>query len=98
MQVYAIAVSAGSRGNVGKLCPQDMANPIKGPALKTVFSGFQALAVRRSVRSYLRMPNQPIEPSTRTQELYENIIQATPAPFPVEAPGLRQLLLHRAHR
>jgi hypothetical protein len=69
MQVYAIAVSAGSRGNVGKLCPQDMANPIKGPALKTVFSGFQALAVRRSVRSYLRMPNQPIEtinPNTGT--------------------------------
>lgn len=48
-QVYAIAVSAGSRGNVGKLCPQDTANPIKGPALKTVFSGFQTFAVGRTI-------------------------------------------------
>ena len=33
MLVYLAAAHAGSRGNVGKLCPlQDTANPIKGPA------------------------------------------------------------------
>ena len=41
MPVYAIAASAGSRGNVGKLCPAGHGQSDKGTGAKTGFSGFR---------------------------------------------------------